>query len=114
MTGDEHTVTKRYEGWPGALTLIGEALVDGRRALKRDARRAASILRGSAEPTGETCHLEGCTSDAIATFPNPERRRDELDVCRRHWIALHGAIKGIKAAILSVPAAALLGVVWYV
>lgn len=51
------------------------------------------ILTGQAEPTENICQMKDCGRHSVGLFPQQNTWKDDLFVCRRHWVLLHTTIR---------------------
>lgn len=103
MSGTCECERRHYEGVSGTLRFLRESCVDGFRFLKADIQYVWSVVVGEAPTTGETCVMNGCGDGSVGTFPRSEPFADDYDVCRRHWLLLHGVITAVKLLIVGAP-----------
>ena len=97
--------TKQNQGTqPGKLPsrydVITEAFAKAPQYIYQDVSRVLSIVRGTAERTGSKCQIRNCSHGSIGWFPHPEQYQENIDVCRKHWVMLHGAIAFTRVLLL--------------
>ena len=92
--------TEQSEDVPTYRGILYEALVDAVRDLVDGTRRAVSITVGNQPTRDARCQMKGCEGSSVSTLDHPDQWKDELEVCRKHWLIINGATKGVLAVLV--------------
>lgn len=107
MSDESVEKVNQYEGIRGFIRIFAEVIAWGYQHEKERARTFWSVIRGRIDLLDDTCQMKGFDDTSVGHYPHPDDYRDDLTVCRRHWLSLRVVVVLAKALVYGIFAAAI-------